>query len=680
MNFKALMSNLGIENLRFGYISILSCAIINLVVLILFRVAIIASFASSIFLDLSAYLQFQFALLSFRFDLKIVAIAMIPALVLLFATFYHGKAFKIFLKLFKYYKALVTLVVLVVSVINYFYFKTYDKCIDAFFFAINKEDPIAVLKTVVEDYPIVQGTIALIVALFILKISYKKLYILLFKLLPQVQSKLSVCLLIIFSLLFTAFLARGTLSTFPLRQLHAQISDKTVINQAIPNGVIALDWAYKWDKLSMELKKVELYDLKEDLQALGFKVKDDSFASIVEPLKFKTKTNEYLKTNRPNIIFNVMESMSSHMLSYDDKDSRDLLGALREHFDEDFVFNHFLSEGDGTSDSLIRLFVSVPDLNLSTSPHSNKDYICNIVKTIKKAGYKTIFVTASTASWRNYSNYLLELGFDEIIERSQVQMHFPDASSSAWGIDDEYLFKEVYRVLTENKQDKPLFIMSLSITNHPPFRIPSSREQEDLNLNAEILDRFPYKDTKVIFNTFKYANDELGKFISKVKANENFKHNTIIAATGDHNMRGIGYTKHPNELFFGHQVPFYLYLPKEIIDNSSIYYDKNRLGSQKDIFTTIVSYALSDFEFYSFGCNLLSKDKCAFPYAYNDEVIAPLQKDYVCKLNGVDSAVSYKIKSYNPILVDSKVREDDCTGALSLKKLQQDLYFYQARQ
>ena len=129
------------------------------------------------------------------------------------------------------------------------------------------------------------------------------------------------------------------------------------------------------------------------------------------------------------------------MLSYDDEQRRDLLGALRRNISEDFFFLNFLSEGDGTSDSMTRMLVSVPDLNLSTSSYYHKQYICNIVTLFKNAGYETIFITASTASWRNYDSYLRALGFDRVIERAQVLLEFPDATQSAWGIDDEYLFR-----------------------------------------------------------------------------------------------------------------------------------------------------------------------------------------------------------------------------------------------
>jgi len=62
-----------------------------------------------------------------------------------------------------------------------------------------------------------------------------------------------------------------------------------------------------------------------------------------------------------------------------------------------------------------------------------------------------------------------------------------------------------------------------------------------------------------VFNTYKYSNDQLGSFISQVKQNSP---RTIIAATGDHNMRAISYPA-LQDTALGHGVPFYLYVPPE---------------------------------------------------------------------------------------------------------------------
>ena len=195
-------------------------------------------------------------------------------------------------------------------------------------------------------------------------------------------------------LAFSGFI-RGSFGTFPLRQLNAQICDKPAVNNNIPNGIIAFYWAYKWNQISAKLPTVTADDIASTYNKLGFKVDKSDLNDLFRPLKKTTRKNEFLEEHKPDIVFNVMESMSTHILSFDNKDTRDLLGALRKNIKEDMFFTNFVSEGDGTSDSLTRLFVAVPDLNLSTSAYSGKSYICNIVELFKKAGYENLIVTTN---------------------------------------------------------------------------------------------------------------------------------------------------------------------------------------------------------------------------------------------------------------------------------------------
>ena len=121
-----------------------------------------------------------------------------------------------------------------------------------------------------------------------------------------------------------------------------------------------------------------------------------------------------------------------------------------------------------------------------------------------------------------------------------------------------------------------------------------------------------------MFNTYKYSNDQLGNFISQVKQNSP---RTIIAATGDHNMRAISYPN-PQDTALGHGVPFYLYVPNEY--RAAAQYQPNRAGSHKDIVPTLYALSLSQAQYYQTGCNLTAAESSANPfcgYGYNPEVI-----------------------------------------------------------
>lgn len=684
MKFNSYIAKRSQDNLRYFITSTTTTIFAAIALLMLARLSILVAFAREPFLEIPLIEKINFFILAIRFDLKVIAIAMAMPLLVTLVTFYLS-VYKYIKKAIDIYGYIILFLLFIFSIINFFYFQTYDKSIDTFIFAFTKEDPIAVCKTLLNDYPIIKGLIAVVVTCFIAKYLLKKLFNFLDEIIKFPKTFKRVTIYFIVNILICAFFARGSLGTFPLRQLNAQVTDKSAINYCIPSGVLAFYWAYKWDETTKFIPQYDKFILQFAYLNLGFNVNVAYSDQIFKPLEHRTIKNEFLDTHKPNIVLNVMESMSTHMLSYDDKDKLDLLGSLREHFDEDMVFTNFLSEGNGTSDSLARLLTSVPDLNLSTSSRMNKDYICNIVKIMKKAGYKTVFVTASSASWRNYDNFLKTLGFDEVIERTHVKRDFPDCTQGTWGIDDEYLFKEAYKVLKDNAQSKPVFMMTLSITNHPPYRVPENVEVQKVDVPKSILKRFPYENTKTIFATFRYANDELGKFISSIKNDEELKENTFIAATGDHNLRGIGYGEHPDELVFGHEVPLYIYMPKAYIENTDVSFEKNRKGSHKDIMTTLLNHAVSDFKFHSFGCDLLSSDKCNFPFAFNSEVAIGTDKDYACSLtpyyegNMLRPTRAFKFTGAPYMIV--KPQEDkslDCTKEHSLHLIQSELYYYQA--
>ncbi|EHO8041225.1 LTA synthase family protein, partial [Campylobacter jejuni] len=77
-----------------------------------------------------------------------------------------------------------------------------------------------------------------------------------------------------------------------------------------------------------------------------------------------------------------------------------------------------------------------------------------------------------------------------------------------------------------------------------------------------------------------------------------FKDNVIIAATGDHRVREMSIDLNSQKAF-AYSVPFYLYIPKDLQDD--IYYDKDRVGSHKDIFPTLYALSLNNVKYLSVG-------------------------------------------------------------------------------
>ncbi len=657
------------EHIRYLIARITTGIIFGVLIFTLGRYCFIKSFAEESFAKLSSDEFRHFLIVSFRFDVKFVCLAYILPLVLGVFCFTRKLS-----ALYRRFYVVMNLLVFVwlagMTVIHYFYFKTYDRIIDVFFFAPFKEDPIAVAVTVVKDYPFFTGMAALAVACALyLWLTAKVASFLEKHIRVPEKTPMRAAFCFVFIALF-GMLCRGSFGTFPLRQLNAVVSNDELVNAAVPNGPTALHWAWKWYNLQDKIPKVSEDQIIADFKALGLEsTKEDLFA----PLRIHTDKNEFLEQNQPDIVVTVMESMGWHMFNYDIPEKRDLYGELRRHFNEDFVLHNFVSGGNGTSASLTRLFVGAPDMNLSTSAYSTREYILNSFRAYQKKGYKVIYLTSGPGGWRDYTAFLKKQGIDQVIEMNQVREWFPEATSDTWGIDDEFLFKAAYKVLKEEHGDKPILMIMMSITNHPPYQVPGDYQPKEIPLTEEETKRFTFENTPAVFAAFHYSNDQLGKFLTKLKSDPEIADRTFIVATGDHNQHGIAYTSNPQELVFGRTVPFYMYVPEKYKAHDNMVFDKNRFGSHKDILATLAYHTLSDAEDYTLGCDLLSDRPCNYPYAFNETVtILPDHK-------GACAYGHSRVLTEGTMSEDAPAGTDFCTEANRMSKLEMDIYHYSAR-
>lgn len=291
-----------------------------------------------------------------------------------------------------------------------------------------------------------------------------------------------------------------------------------------------------------------------------------------------------------------MESFGLSILQENDVLEKAFLGSLGEHFKEDFVFKRFLPSTNGTIDSLNRILFYSPIIKLTSSKFQKYKIPLTAIDIYKKAGYRVVFAYAGNASWYNIAYFLKEQGVDAIIDDIVLLEQYPQAKATKhpYGIKDEYMYAKIYEVL--EKATQPTLIISLTISNHPSYIHKREKALEKNLLSNEELKSFS-TDANGLLNAYAYANDAFGNYLTKVKSSA-FKDNIIIAATGDYSVREykIDFNQ---EKAFEFSVPFYLYVSKNLQHN--IYYDKNRIGSHKDIFPTLYSLSLSKTEYLSMG-------------------------------------------------------------------------------
>ena len=553
-----------------------------------------------------------------RFDIRVASILYAPLLLLAILLASTERLFAFWQRISLFLITFITTLIGALAVMNVYYYMTYERSIDIFIFGLFDDDTNAILITLWQDYPVITSVALFTGVIYVLYRLFKwwqaKCAQFVYRRQPLLLSVLSV--LIILAVAFVGI--RGSVGTFPLRQSDSQVSEVKLLNMLTPSAGMALDWAYK------DYQRNRYFDAATDEE--GHRILSQFFAKPTEPsltaFAVKTPHNVVAERQPPHVVFAIMESLGEHLFTFDSP-QRDLFGKLRPHWQQDILFKRFVSEGDGTIDSLTRLLIHSPMSNISQSTAQNVDFSSNMLKPYLANGYKVIFVTSGNGSWRNLNQFLPHLGVTEFVEQNALQHRYPEAEASTWGIADEYMFRYIEERLQDaDKKGEHLLILALSTTHHPPYKVPDNYSAPTFSFSdaerARLANLTNAGELSKIFATLRYTTDQLGELIDYVKQSA-LKTHTIIAITGDHNIRGIGYPD-PTEMVLGHAVPFYLYVPDEYKTNIS--YDPLRVGSHKDIWPTLYALSLSDTNYYQTGCNLLADNlNAAWCFGYNPEVI-----------------------------------------------------------
>ncbi|MFV0573844.1 MAG: LTA synthase family protein [Vibrio sp.] len=569
------------------------------IILFIFVSVILLCFARFIFLfkiaELNEVLAYKNDLLpafitGLRFDLKVSVIGFMPLFLLGCFCATNANREQTFISISKYYSAVIYFLVITVSISNYFFYKTYGNFFDVFMFGFIDDDTQAVALSIWQDYPVIQSLVFAAVCIFIINFIIKKCSR---DVDPQQTppSTKKVSIIAFASVLVFFVLARGALGSFPLGRYDANISKFIPINKVTPNAFMAMDWARKDYKNDINLKPVDEDELQEQMVKV-----------IGQPTPvYHTPENAYLKDNKPNVFLVLMESMGNNYLVDDNSKTNDLLGALRPHLKEDFYFNRFQAGTSGTWTSIMMMLTQTNHASISQSSYKNKKMASLATIPYKKAGYEVSFIYAGDGGWRNSADYLRNQGFDHFYDEASILAQFPEAKAtkSEWGLADEYAFKFAQHVLETAK--KPQMIFMMSITNHPPFSLPNTYSPKPVALTERLKNNISNSPEEALISekTYQYASDSLGKFIAQIKASP-LKENTVIAASGDHHMRNINMDL-KNEYAITYGVPFYLYIPKPILEHTEYKFDQKRIGSHRDIFPTLYNYSLSDADYITLG-------------------------------------------------------------------------------
>jgi phosphoglycerol transferase MdoB-like AlkP superfamily enzyme len=531
----------------------------------------------------------------FRFDLKVSAI--VGFLLLLVLPWVSGRVHGRI-------ATGVAFVYVMLSLINLHYFGFYKTPIDSLVFGLMEDDTSAVLKTIWHDFPIIY-TVILGLLLTVASVALHR--VLLVRLKPDavLQSrhfaiKIAAVVGVFFAL---AFAGKGTLREMALQRQHLTVTTSQFLNDMVPNGVIALKYA--WDSRGFSQN---LQNPNAGLKTMGFDSAQAAAQVLGLPHGSEAEVKAALTAHEPlavgtpkkNLVFFLMESFSAEPMLYQEP-KFDVLGRMAPTLADPSRachFTNFDSAHAGTHPSLEAILFSTPITPLTLGDVGRKPIPWAIPAIAKQAGYQTLFVTSARSGWRDLNRVLKVQGFDEVVDANTLKEAYPEATLGIWGVWDSYVFKYLSKRMAAQPADKPIFVFVLTSTNHPPYDLPADykRVPRDMALwKGETSSEF----LQLNLDTYHYAADLLGGFVQEVQHGP-LKSNTLIAATGDHNVRSFGVYADAPRRYLVRQVPFVIWG-----EGLSCGQQQALPASHRDMFNTLFPLAGIDGPYINAGRNLL---------------------------------------------------------------------------
>ena len=260
---------------------------------------------------------------------------------------------------------------------------------------------------------------------------------------------------------------------------------------------------------------------------------------LMEALRDKPVTDadsvpRLFTTNRPNVIFIILESFSSHLLpSLGGENVAPNLDAMSR---EGVTCTNFWGNSFRTDRGLVSIISGYPaQPSTSIMKFAEKvEHLPSIPKAMKREGYDLKYYYGGDANFTNMLAYLVSAGFDKVV--SDKDFPLKDRTGK-WGAPDHLVFE---RMLADLKADpnprRPIFRILQTSSSHEPFEVP-----------------FHKFDDKVK-NAFAYTDDCLGKFVDELRKLPMWK-NTVVLLVPDHQG---AYPHHLDDPLARHRIPLVL--------------------------------------------------------------------------------------------------------------------------
>lgn len=418
--------------------------------------------------------------------------------------------------------------------------------------------------------------------------------------LPYRRLSVSGVMLLLTGLLFIPIRGGFTVSTMNTGKVY--FSSNQRLNHAAINPAFSLmESLSKQKDFAKQYRFMDAAQADELMKTLVDPMVADSMATVPDTLR-----TSLFKTERPNVLFVILESFSSRLMTSLGGEP-DIAVQMDSLVKEGVLFTNFYANSFRTDRGLVSVlsgFPAQPTTSIMKYPRKTQ-HLPAIAGSLRDAGYRTKYYYGGDADFTNMRSYLISSGFEAIVSDED----FPVSERlSKWGAHDHLVFN---RLLEDMKAEvtgdasaadaRPFFKVLQTSSSHEPFEVPYRRLAND-RLNA-----------------FAYTDSCLGDFVRRFRELPQWE-NTVMLLVPDHVGAYPEYLD--NQTIERYQIPLLLIggaiaSPRRI----DVY------GSQHDIAATLLAQLGLPHQQFTFSKDMLNPASPHFAFFTVPDLFGMLTPD-----------------------------------------------------
>lgn len=393
---------------------------------------------------------------------------------------------------------------------------------------------------------------------------------------------------------------RGRTGYNPIKVSEAYYCDDAFLNQLGINPAFNL-LTSALDDMRKENRELHLMPYPEAIsearKSLGITGKCDS--THVLRRYVDNSQSAVAGKEKPNVVVILMESMSaSFMQTFGQKER--LTPTLDSLYNNSMAFDHYYSAGIHTNHGMTASLYSFPALmfrNLmkgTVTPHRD-----GIPTVLHKEGYHNMFFMTHEAQYDNMKAFFTTNGYDDIYSQESYPK---EEVVNSFGVSDHFLFSYALDRINETSKKyagkKPFMATLLTISNHPPYIIPSWFKPKTKEPETQIVE---------------YADWCVGDFLRRASRCQWYK-NTVFVIMADHG-KIVGKVDSELPQSYNH-IPLIVFGPG--VKNGRV----EKLAMQVDVMPTLLSLLGISYEYDGFGVDLTRDERPLVFYSADNQIVA----------------------------------------------------------